>query len=721
MKQKIFSLLLIFTISFVQTGFAQKEKTAIEVKKMIWPTKDVAEKYKATEAQKKDQSAVILYQKKYYNYKKKNKFAFREQYYRRRIQLLDQAAVKEYSDFEYDDEKYKEYWGDQGTNKIKGIRYFNVKIIKPDGREIKIDVKKHTVKEDDVKKLAIPNLEKGDIVDYYYYHYKRLKAPMGYDFPSVETALVSDYPIVKYDVDINLERTFYFNFKNLNGAPDLKPAKTSNPKQKRYMLSMENIQPKKAKYWIFPYLAYPTIKFQVHFIPNSSLKKYANGFISKEKGVVKKSVSKEEVLNFYKNKYHFSSYVRSSVNKNKKIKEEILKKYEDIRFRSLILYIPAIESGIKYFNFAKMTYAQDLTKPSDFFAYMADYLRGKKIKYEMVVVKKRPFGGIDDLILAENLHMVMKIFLPGNEVMYLQSFNLSPLNGIAGEIHPYFEGNSAYSMTSKSRKFNSIKKVSLPVTTKDDNTLTRQTTVSFDQGFDKISYQSKLIASGHKKDVRDYYVRPYQYLDSDFKRYEVRQFYEFGSKSTRKENKKRYEAYKNKAKKEHLKKLKEFTEDRNEIKIDNYKLVVDNFGRYHDKPNLELTETYTITDGLTKKAGRNILFQAGKLIGKQIHIDKKEMERTEDIYKDYASTTQNIITINIPEGYTVKGLDKFNKSVTNETGSFVSSAKQDGNKIIITVKESYNKIFEPNKNWQKLVDILNTSYQFNQEKLLFKK
>ncbi len=717
MTKKIALLFIIFFVT--QNTFAQKEKTAQEVKKMIWPANDIAQTYKATADQEKDQSGVILYQKKYYNYKKKNKFAFSERYFRRRIKLLDKAAVKEYSDFKYNDEKYSKYWGSQNTRKIKGVRYFNVKVIKPDGKEIIVDLKKYTVKEDDEKKIAIPNLQVGDIVDYYYYNYKRQKAPQGYDFPSVESALVSYYPIVKYDIDINLEHSFYFNFKNVNGAPDLKPAKAAEPKQKRYVLSMENLASKKTEHWIFPYVAYPSIKFQVYFIPNSGLKKYANGFIAKEKGVVKKNVSQEEVLDYYK-RYTFYAPSRSKKTKPG-VKEKILEHYEVMRFNSLIKYIPVIESGDNTFNIYLLGTNYSLKDEDDFINDMTLYLSRLKINYEVIALKSRPYGNNKDLILAENMHLLLKVYLPNGEILYLEPIKNEPLNRIAGEINPYFEGNTGYAMDLKGKKVKTIKPTSIPVTTKDENTLERNVKVSFAPDFKQINFENKITATGHKKGIRAIYTRPYQYIAKDYKKNKSTQFFDFGGRNKRKERKKRYDAYINKEAKKHQKKLKEYIEEKYDAKIDNYKLNIDNYGRYHEQPDFVMTENFVVTDGFTKKAGKNILFQAGKLLGKQIHIDKDELDRTEDVYRSFASTTKHNITIDIPEGYTVKGLNKFNKTISNETGSFVSKAEQKGNQVIIKVTESYNHIFEPNKNWQKLVDILQTAYQLSQKKLLFKK
>lgn len=82
---------------------------------------------------------------------------------------------------------------------------------------------------------------------------------------------------------------------------------------------------------------------------------------------------------------------------------------------------------------------------------------------------------------------------------------------------------------------------------------------------------------------------------------------------------------------------------------------------------------------------------------------------------------ENEITFNIPEGYSVSGLEKLNKKVENETGGFVSTAEVKGNQLVIKTLKYYKNYFEPNTNWNKMIQFLDAAYQFTQEKVLLKK
>jgi hypothetical protein len=122
-----------------------------------------------------------------------------------------------------------------------------------------------------------------------------------------------------------------------------------------------------------------------------------------------------------------------------------------------------------------------------------------------------------------------------------------------------------------------------------------------------------------------------------------------------------------------------------------------------------------------KKAGDKYLLEIGRFLTSQIEIDKKEMERKNNIYMNFPRSFENEITFIIPEGYSVSGLEKLNKKVENETGGFTSNAEIKGNQLIIKSFKYYKNYFEPNANWNKMIQFLDAAYQFTQEKVLLKK
>ena len=110
------------------------------------------------------------------------------------------------------------------------------------------------------------------------------------------------------------------------------------------------------------------------------------------------------------------------------------------------------------------------------------------------------------------------------------------------------------------------------------------------------------------------------------------------------------------------------------------------------------------------------------MIGDQIKLDSNEMKtRQTDIWMPFARTIENTITLAIPSGYTVDGLQDLNMSVDNESGSFISTAKLDNDKLVITTKKLYKKNFDKKEAWPNYIAFLEPAYKFSQAKIVLKK
>jgi len=183
---------------------------------------DSHEGFSATEVPEEWQgeSAVILCTSSNFIYtKEKAKRINVREMVRRRIKLQDKAAVEEFSEFYY-------------VNVRNSSIGFN--IIKPDGQKIPISSSEAIEVETEIpemfrtynrtikyKKLAIPGLEVGDIIDYAYV-YDAEKTPLGPDvFDAVIMTLSRSYPTVKQIVDFKVNNDFYLNFNSYNDAPEL--------------------------------------------------------------------------------------------------------------------------------------------------------------------------------------------------------------------------------------------------------------------------------------------------------------------------------------------------------------------------------------------------------------------------------------------------------------------------------------------------------------------
>ena len=87
----------------------------------------------------------------------------------------------------------------------------------------------------------------------------------------------------------------------------------------------------------------------------------------------------------------------------------------------------------------------------------------------------------------------------------------------------------------------------------------------------------------------------------------------------------------------------------------------------------------------------------------------------------YARTIQNNISIDLPAGYTADGLQDLNMNVDNESGSFISTAKVEGDKLLISTTKLYKKNFDKKEAWPNYVAFLEAGYKFSQAKIVLKK
>jgi hypothetical protein len=176
-----------------------------------------------------------------------------------------------------------------------------------------------------------------------------------------------------------------------------------------------------------------------------------------------------------------------------------------------------------------------------------------------------------------------------------------------------------------------------------------------------------------------------------------------------------------KAKKEQKEKfLKELTSEYDEKpkELKNFTILQKGFSGTGSSAAIE--EEFSM-DGWVKKAGNNYIVEAGKFVGGQLEIKADQRERKLDIYMPFARSFNHNITFKIPDGYTVEGIDKLNKSVKNECGGFESNAKIEGNKLLITYTKYYSNTIEPASNWGKILTFVDAGFAFTKEKILLKK
>lgn len=713
----------IILIFFITICFSSYSQDKAEVKDFFWGESDAFKAATITPDKWKNESAVILYKYEYYDYHNSGSKVVYTSAYRQRIKLQDEASVKEFSEFSFKDK----FHTTRGYKYKEGTTFLGVKIVKPNGDEIEVDVDKDAKKVDDQKKIAINSLEIGDIIDYYFYYYEPFTSEIQ-NFDPVENTLADVYPIVSRKMKFLIEEDFYVSFNTYHGAPELKEVPSKKKHTKAYELEANDIEKNEFSRWFYPLAEMPCYKFQVFFARKSAyaIPAYADVFIPRGLVSFRKTVNKDDIFDYYEKKFRAVfdlgetlKFLKGKTFENEE--EKIKAVYLFARHQYFTQYIEsAVIKEANIFN------SYEMYKNPDFFAnemsfiyYFMAYMKEFKIDYNIIVATNRNNGPLDELLIQKNLTPLLRINTPNP--LYLEYCNPYTM---PGTIDYNLENTKGYVMDFvNNRTIANVEEVSLPSTTAKDNVTKVVTTVSMDADLSNLNVKRTSAFFGHfKKDEQNGKLKFYDYVDEDYQKYGTERVIDkVGSKSKREQYNKEFDALKNKLRDVQKEDEKKSLSGEFEFEIENPTIKITNTGRYGDNAPFSYEEEFVIKNNFIKKAGENYIVEIGKMLTNQVEIDKKEADRKNNVYMPFPRSFENEIVFEIPAGYKISGIEKLNKNVQNSTGEFISTSSLKDNKLVIKTTKKYNNYYEPNADWNKVIAFLDAAYQFTQEKILLKK
>lgn len=718
-------LILILLLAFSISGFSQS-KEELAAKDFFWGAKDSYKDSNDIPEKWANESAIIIYKNLNYDFHSFGKSVTYTSSLRKRIKLLDKAAVEEFSEFTFT-KRFRSSKG-QFSWKRKGNTFVGVKVVKPDGSETEIDVEKDAVEVDGETKLAISNLEVGDIIDYYYYRVEPFKSTYAFGFAPVETSLSEEYPIMDFKLYFETENDFFINFNSYNSAPNLKKVTSEKRNIRRYELTENNIAKSEYTRWFYPLVESPSYKFQVYFARSGKFEDRALAFLPEDEDIIKTKVTKEEVLDLYDNRFKPDGDIGDVRGFFKKKTfdndaHKVTAAFYYMRHYYLTRFVEGFfvkEANITPYPF--MVYGNNIVfiqNEKQFIRHFTEFLKREKIGYEIVVGQKRYDGPLEDLLIEKNVNVLVKV--KTEKPLYASYFG--PHTTI-NEFPPLLENTDVYLLSASRNRIDEIKTGKLPTSSHLDNETKKEMTMSLNDDFSELTLTSVNSFKGHEKSDQQYDRLLYSdYVYEDYKAYGTESWIEL---VRRKKDKIKYtnelKALNEKLKTKQKERFEESAKSEYSCdEIEDYTYSIDSNGRYSLDSYFTFTESFKAKNALIKKAGPNYIIEIGKLIGGQIDLTEKERDRTANIYMAYPRSFNYKITLNIPDGYTVAGLDKLNKSVDNETGAFISTAKLEGNQLIINTSKQYKNYYEPNNNWSKMILFLDEANQFTNEKILLKK
>jgi hypothetical protein len=684
--------------------------------KIIWDDGDADFTVTATPDKWKDESGVIIAQKTKFAFDKDaNKLAVYE-ITRRRIKLNDRDAVNSYSSV---------YFRIGSANDGAGI-----KVIKSNGTVQDVSLRNAVYVEDasDVPstfqpyigkantyydksksrviyyKIAIPDLDPGDIIDYgaIFYDDNTVKKMTYIEFDPIYFVCTREYPVLSQKFEIDTDNNSFVNSKSTMGAPLFKETGNSNAD---YSWEDRNREKLKDTRWVNSYVELPMVKFQIVF---SKSENRSDLFIG-DRGELKQNISPEELAKKMNNLYNrLDGSVYYSMAK------AYLKQlgYGDMREEDFIqktYYILRHMSHYRSNGFSSELFASCLTQCLDL----------RKIPYDLIVTTPSNLTRPENIIFRTEPEWMVRVKarLPDGQDKYI--FNATIFS------NPYdfkeeFLNTPAYIISLG--KNPTATPVTLPASNPDENITTNTITASMDtSGRNMVIVHQKAILGLSKQ---FYNIQGLVYttaLDDDHRSYggdddvrasmrgTVLESYEDKLRERKREDKTRKLEYMKKALEDDYDNISAYTE-----------FLLNTDGRTWRKQELNYTNKFELSD-MVKLAGDNLLVSVPGLVGEQLFLSQDERKRDADAFMSFPRSSRNIINFTIPDGYKVVGVQNLNTNIDNEAGTFAVLASVEGNKLNLLVKKVYKQTTIKKENWPRLLEMLDAAFNFSQKKILLKK
>ena len=630
--------------------------------------------------------------------------------FRKMIKLNDKKALADNAEIQFkESDKTMGYYSKTIYKNVIGVR-----VIKPNGTIKEVDINEAVSitegkkDKESNKKLAVSDLEVGDILDFFYHEEGRIDYM---NIPEQVFTFASKYPILSYSVHCELSKNMTNEYRLLNGAPDFTQS-TNEDGDIVLDVKQTDIAKTPESKWLSPYRQFPTIRLCVLYNSN---KKIYKPLTARGKGL-HKNLPPEQILKDAMHAYNGSSYYLAVKTLNKRIKKH-LKKNPSLDKKQLAEYINlTLTNEVQLYNTIRYkTYISTLG------ALFSKY----KIDYKFGFVTDR-FDTRNQDAIAYWDYFVVLVANQDSQVFGPPRYRY--------HIGPYasYEGETVQMVTPKT--FNTINfsnlekrqsEMVIPVSSADQNMNKTEMTVRLAEDNSlTLDINRRTLLSGHQANGRySDLITAADWRDSVHTWLGEKTYMETLLVKAAK-NKKEIESHEASLAK--IRKEKE-TEAKDEIKsyhdLEVKELKEHSFsalGVTPDSPQMIYDVKYTL-DGLVKRAGNNYILDAGKLIGSQLTLDESNQQRTLDIYMPYARSYEHEIKLEIPAGYTAENIQTLNQNVDNACGAFISSADIDGSTLRIKAKKIYKHNYEPAANWNKLVEMIDAANNFYGQSIILKK
>jgi hypothetical protein len=613
-----------------------------------------------------------------------------------RILLQDKASVREFSELSFNRNSVKRSL----IGKPDSFSCVAVKIIKPDGAERIIDLSSAVttnVGSDKDSKMAVPDLNEGDIIDYFVVTQTKQKSVPRL---SENDLLGEKYPVVHKQIRFILPDEVTFNSKSLRGAPEFYTSRKGRTVVYTLIDTMRAPAPKVL--WDFPHRSSAEVRYRLSAAKSAML--------------ADEALMAREALHSFDFNNADVRYIEDYL--------KITGKQEGTTVQGLVKEVYYL---LRHPVFLKAYFNIDQGKPLDnhyvserFFFLLDRILKRYGIEHEIMIVPSRNYGPFKELVNMNSCDLLIKV--GADSLLYLA--RPTPF-AIPGEIPYLYEGMEAvsyeYSKNKTSIRFNER----IPVAGYETNLTYSRYALAFDSS-DMVSVMVKrdVLARGHNKAYHQYlittsneYLRAYDkpnYKTFSFPELEALVYeYSYVREQAMKE-----EVQENFEREE---RMRTDIEMELEGKISNYKgLEIISLGMWDDRPDVQYSDEFVINN-VVRKAGTSYILDVGKFIERQTELSEEQLARDRDIHMGYGRTFKTQITVSIPPGYSVEGIDRLNVSTISKYGGFVATAQMENGNLILNTSKFYTQNHCSAADWPEMVAFLNAAAAFSKSRILLKR
>jgi hypothetical protein len=693
------------------------QEEATQIKQEIWDGKDPA--FQRTDIPEKysNESAVIIAMKfslgADHSHRKDHIFSILHE----RVKIQDKAALENYSEFNL--QKLRSTTWNRG---YKLASYMGIRVIKPNGEQRDVDmndaVSVKDERDDKKQKIAIPDLQVGDIIDYYMRINKDASSYYASPDP-MDFSIGEKYPILDFSLQANVYKKMGVSWRYLNDDTAVLKRRQEGDD---YVFSIHKTDIPRVtdERWLYEQRSLPTLRLAYVGLENNE---FTNGM---NENRIRKFLT-YEVISVNANYPSIPYIIKSFGEVLNSWKTKHGKVPTDTELAELAYYYVRYASLYRENSVAAVSVGQSRKLYTAREHYVANafrqLLKEWDINTELAAAVPRSVGTLQDVVSLDDLDYFI-IAYPEGKPMY---FYMSSMFSFPNDIPTELEGQEAYTVAvtgSSKEKDASFKKITLPLSTADQNVDGQKLNISFvadnlqqltidriirARGQYRYDYANLLLYEDMLKEERETLNSP-STLDYDLA--------SFGPYANRRSE---YTSA--------FKKAREDMDDEVKAQIANdygvkptavsfYKVAEQGLEKDH-KP-FTMNETFTM-DGFVKRAGNNYLLEVGKLIPEQIELSPEERKRVYDVNMPFSRTVSYDIQINIPQGYSVEGIENLNKSVSNDAGSFECVTKMVDGKLVLNVKKVYRHQHEAAANWAQMMAFMDAAADFNKQKVLLKK